>query len=51
MTAAGVTQTGQPGPDSSCTFFGSMERMPLLAMAMVWVPQTSIRLTEPALLS
>lgn len=39
---AGVTQTGQPGPESSVTWGGSRRFNPARAIAMVCVPQTSI---------
>ena len=48
MTSPGVTQTGQPGPESSLTFSGSIARRPLLAMAIVCVPQTSISRISPS---
>ena len=49
MSWLAVTHTGQPGPDMSRRFLGMAERMPLRAMATVWVPQTSIRLTGRSL--
>src|SRR5699024_5390571 len=42
MAPAGVTQTGHPGPDKSCTPGASSPRSPAWAMAMVWVPQISM---------
>ena len=44
---AGVTQTGQPGPEISRIFCGSRDFRPALAMAMVWVPQISMSCTCP----
>ena len=34
---AGVTQTGQPGPEISRIFCGSRDFRPAFAIAMVWV--------------
>ena len=44
-SAAAVTHTGQPGPESSWTDPGSSARMPWRKMATVCVPHTSIRRT------
>src|SRR5512139_1099737 len=43
MYPSGVTHTGQPGPDTIVTAPDRRGRMPLRAMATVWVPHTSIR--------
>src|SRR3990170_1343226 len=45
MYPSGVTQTGQPGPESIVTAPDRSGRMPLRAMATVCVPHTSIRRT------
>ena len=37
-----VTHTGQPGPDANRTLSGMRFRMPLRAIATVWVPHTSM---------
>jgi hypothetical protein len=42
MSRFAVTQTGQPGPESSVTFSGMRSRSPLRAMETVWVPHTSM---------
>jgi len=48
MSPGDVTHTGQPGPDSKRTADGSAARMPLRAMACVWVPHTSMIRTGPS---
>ena len=45
MSWFAVTQTGQPGPESSVIHSGMTPRRPFLAMATVCVPQTSMILT------
>ena len=47
MSTLAVTHTGHPGPLTSFTQSGRMERKPLRAMATVCVPHTSIRCTVP----
>ena len=44
-SAAAVTHTGHPGPESNWIEPGSSARMPWRKMATVWVPHTSIRRT------
>ena len=46
MSWFAVTQTGQPGPESSVTLPGMTPRRPFLAIDTVWVPQTSMTLTS-----
>ena len=43
MNAAGVTQTGHPGPLIRWIFGEIRLRIAPLKIAAVWVPQTSIR--------
>ena len=43
-----VTHTGQPGPDARRVPSGMRLRMPLRAMATVWVPHTSMSVAPPA---
>lgn len=42
MSRLAVTHTGQPGPLASLQPSGMRSRMPLRAMATVWVPHTSM---------
>ena len=42
MYEVGVTHTGHPGPDSSLILSDSISGIPLLEIAPVWLPHTSI---------
>jgi len=42
ISSRGVTQTGQPGPWTSVSDFGSSSSTPNLMMAWVWPPQISM---------
>ena len=46
MRPIGSTHTGQPGPDARRVPSGMRLRMPLRAMATVWVPHTSISVAD-----
>jgi hypothetical protein len=51
MSAAEVTQTGQPGPEIRRRLDGRQSRRPKRAMAKVWLPQISIIVTGRPILS
>ena len=46
ISETAVTHTGQPGPDTRLIFEGRRSLMPLLKIATVWLPQTSMNLSS-----